>query len=175
MEMIDIIDSEGNKNGIIMPKNEVHSAGLWHQTIHVWFINSKNEVLLQCRAESKINYPNMWDISVAGHVSSGESPDQAALREINEEIGVDLNYSEIKLIGIIKNKRVLNKGTYLNNEFNYVYLIKKDLNLNELILQSVEVKDIKWLAISEFKKWVAEKRRDLVPHYEECEMLFKII
>lgn len=175
MELIDILDDEGNKTGIIKSKLEVHKQGLWHQVAHIWCVNSNNEILLQHRSKLMENYPDMWDISVAGHISSGEELISAAIREIKEEIGLDLNPAELKLIGTVKKETVSNNETYFDNEFDNIYLVKIDLAINQLRLQEEEVEALSWVPIIEFKKMVAEKRPDLVPHAEEYEILFKII
>ena len=73
MELFDILDEEGNKTGIAKPKLEVNSQGLWHRVAHIWCVNSRGEILVQQRSARMENYPSMWDISVAGHIASGES------------------------------------------------------------------------------------------------------
>jgi len=173
MELIDVLDSAGNKTKIMKTKPEVHQEGLWHNSVHIWFVNSKKEILLQFRSKFMDNNPSMWDVSVAGHVSSGESLTQAVIRELKEEINFDLNPAELKFIGKVKIQSVQKEGTYINNEFNYLYLIRKDLNISDLHLQAEEVTEIKWLPIPELKQWVQEKRADLVPHAQEYEILFK--
>lgn len=175
MELIDVLDETGKRTGIIKTKVEVHRQGLWHRTVHVWIINLKNEILLQLRSEQKETHPNMWDISAAGHVSSGEDSQLAALRETAEEIGIDLDISDLQLIGTTKKETVLNNGTYFNKEFSDIYLVKLDLTLAQLRPQEREVKELRWLLIEEFKKWVQEKKTDLVLHVEEYNILFKVI
>jgi len=175
MELIDILDEQGNLTGEVRTKAEVHSQGLWHRTAHIWFVNSQGEILLQRRSELMENYPNMWDISVAGHISSGEAPRLAALREIKEEIGVDLDDSQLELIGVIKKQAIINNGTYIDNEFNDVYLVKLDLDIEQFKKQVEEVKELRWLPIPEFKQWIADKKSDLLLHLEEDELLFKFI
>ncbi|HNX10794.1 MAG TPA: NUDIX domain-containing protein [bacterium] len=173
MELIDIVDEEGNITGIAKKKVEVHSQGLWHRTAHVWCINSQNEILLQHRSKELENYPDMWDISVAGHISSGEDSAQGALREVKEEIGVDVPVTDLELLGTIKKMNVLNKNTYFDNEFSDIYLVKLDLPLSEFRQQEEEVEDLQWLPLTEFKEWVAAKRPDLVPRSDEYQLLFR--
>lgn len=175
MELFDILDEEGNKTGIAKPKLAVHRQGLWHRVAHIWLVNSKGEILLQQRSARMENYPSLWDISVAGHIASREGSIQGALREIKEEIGVDLDVSQLELIGTVKHKVVLNKGTYFDNEFSDVYLVKLDLDINNFLRREEEVAALQWMPIAEFKRWVQEKRPDLVPHVEEYRLLFKKI
>ena len=67
------------------------------QVVRIMLLDGNGNVLLQKRASTKHPYPNRWDNSVAGHVDEGESYEQAAHREIEEEIG--LRSLAIKEIG----------------------------------------------------------------------------
>ena len=91
-ELIDVLDENGIFTGEVLPRDEVHKRGLWHRAIVVAIINEKNEVLLQQRSFNKEKNAGMWDISVAGHISTGQDSLSAAAREINEEVSVLLGY-----------------------------------------------------------------------------------
>ncbi|MBI5964839.1 MAG: NUDIX domain-containing protein [Chloroflexi bacterium] len=53
--------------------------------------NPSQEVLLLLRDNKpEIAYPNYWSL-VGGHIEAGETADQAALRELNEEVGLNLS------------------------------------------------------------------------------------
>ena len=149
-ELIDICDEHNNLTGIQDWKNKAHQTGLWHRGAHIWIYNSKKELLLQLRAKEKPLYPNMWDISVAGHVSTGEQPIQAALREIKEEIGLSVKKSNLSFFKIIKHKTIFKK--IKNNEFYYVYFLKIDKKINELKLQKEEVQKVKFISLKELEK-----------------------
>ena len=79
-ELIDILDENGVKTGEVLERGEIHKSGLWHRAIAVAIINKKQEILLQQRSKSKEKNAGMWDISVAGHISAGQSSSDAALR-----------------------------------------------------------------------------------------------
>ncbi|MFT5281184.1 MAG: isopentenyldiphosphate isomerase [Flavobacteriaceae bacterium] len=172
MEYIDILNERGEKTGEIKSKEQVHIDGDWHRAVHVWIVNSSNEVLLQKRAKTKINYPDMWDISAAGHVSVGEGSVFSSLREIEEEIGVIVDEKELVFIGELISSSIQNNGTYINNEFNDVYLIKKDIPLEDMVKQDSEVDDLKYVSIEEFKEWIKNNNPDLVNHDEEFNLFF---
>lgn len=70
------------------PRGVVHAEGLNHRAIHVFFFNQDGHVFLQRRSLLKKNHPDTWDSSCSGHVDAGESYDQAAPREVAEELGV---------------------------------------------------------------------------------------
>ena len=79
-ELIDICDEANHLTGVQKMKSEAHKDGLWHRAVHIWLYNSKGEILLQWRAKNKLLYPEMWDISAAGHVSASENPITSGLQ-----------------------------------------------------------------------------------------------
>ncbi|MEX2436797.1 MAG: NUDIX domain-containing protein [Candidatus Paceibacterota bacterium] len=175
MELIDILDENGQRVGITKSKEKVHEDGDWHRAVHVWIVNLNNEVLLQRRAKTKINHPDMWDISVAGHISAGEDSISSALREIEEEIGLTLKKEDLKHIGELKSSSVQNEGTYINNEINDVYLVRRDLTVNNLTKQDSEVDDLTFISLDEFKGWINDKNPELVFHEKEFELFLNSI
>jgi isopentenyldiphosphate isomerase len=55
-------------------RGQVHRDGDYHRAVHVWiFAESTQQLLLQRRASCKDSWPNLWDISSAGHISAGDS------------------------------------------------------------------------------------------------------
>jgi isopentenyl-diphosphate Delta-isomerase len=161
-ELIDICDENNNLTDSQELKTQAHKIGLWHRSAHIWIYNSKKEILLQLRAKEKPLYPDMWDISVAGHVSCGEQPIQAALREIKEEIGLTIKESDLSFFKIIKRESIFRD--IKNNEFYYVYFLKFNGNVDELKLQKEELQKIKFISLSELKKELKNKSNNLVPH-----------
>ena len=70
------------------PRGEVHANNLLHRAVHVFVFNDKGELFLQKRSRWKDRHPGVWDSSAAGHVDAGEDYDEAAARELQEELGV---------------------------------------------------------------------------------------
>lgn len=173
MELIDILDEKGNKTGEVKTYLEVHRGGLLHKTVHIWLVNSKNEILLQHRSKEKESHPNMWDISAAGHISSGEDSRISCVRETEEEIGVNITPDKFEFLGEVTSHSVQNNGTYINNEFQDIFLLDIDIDVNQLKMQDGEVDDLKWLSLEEFKQWIKDKKSDLLSHPEEFELLIK--
>ena len=62
----------------------------FHLVVHVWIVNAKGEYLISQRAASRPSYPLMWEC-VGGSVLRGESSVDGAVREVKEEVGIDLS------------------------------------------------------------------------------------
>jgi 8-oxo-dGTP pyrophosphatase MutT (NUDIX family) len=77
--------------GYSAPRSRVHAQGLWHRSVHVWVVDPQRQcALIQQRSVHKDTNPGCWDVSVAGHITSGDRADETALREAEEEIGLPL-------------------------------------------------------------------------------------
>ncbi len=135
-------------------------------------MNPKRELLLQKRSKTKEAHPGLWDISAAGHASAGDTSIKAAIRETEEELGLTLSENDFDYLFTVTQQVVLNNGTYINNEFNDVYLVKRDINQSELKLQKEEVSKIKFIAFEELEKIVKNDPANFVPHTEEYKKLF---
>ncbi len=121
----------------------------YHKPVWIWIMNSKNEVLVQKRAKTMKNHPNKWDMSSAGHVVSGETSIQGAIREVYEELGIKTQESDYKFI-----------SEYIADQFfeiAQVYLLKLDLDITNLTLQKEEVSEVKWLCYDDFKELFLSK------------------
>ncbi len=161
-ELIDICDENNNLIDIQKMDSEVHKDGLWHRTSLIWIYNSNGEILLQLRAKEKYLYPDMWDTSVAGHVSAGEDPITSGLREVEEEIGLKLKKEDLDFWQIRKIKDTFRD--IKNNEFNYVYFFKFDGDIKKLKLQKEEVQKIQFLPISKIEEELRTNPNKYVPH-----------
>ena len=162
-ELIDVLNKDGSFSGKTLMKSVVHREGLWHASVQVWIYTFKGEVLLQKRAPNKDTYPNLWDISVAGHLTAGDSAANAALREIKEEIGLELSKGDLQFL---KTNKVSKQpsDSILDNEFNHMYLVSYPVKIDKLTLQVEEVADVKLIPIKEFQKELRTNYNDYVPH-----------
>ena len=149
-EVIDIYNENNEGLNIQKMRSEAHKSGLWHRVSHIWIYNSNREILIQLRSENKELYPNMWDISVAGHIGAGEEPVISALREIEEEIGLSVKPEDLQFFKIRKHKIVYRE--IKNNEFCYVYFLKFNGDIKKLILQEEEVAKIQFLSFDKLEE-----------------------
>ncbi|MBI5906506.1 NUDIX domain-containing protein [Candidatus Saccharibacteria bacterium] len=149
--MIDVLDQWGDKTGEILPKTEVHKRELWHAGAHLWIYNSKGEVLLQHRSPGKKIFPDTWDISVAGHVDSGETPPQTLVREAKEELDLTIDPELLRFIGITFFDAKLPVG-WIHRVFDWTYILQMEIDLKSLKFQETEVDDIKWHPMDDFER-----------------------
>ena len=170
MEYIDIFDENNNPTGKVKEKQQAHEDGNFHRTAHVWIINDKNELLLQKRSASKKTHPNCWDISGAGHIKAGESVVDGAIRELKEELGVEVEEKDLQYIATIKSTK-----NPKNMEFQYVYLLNCNKEIEEYIFEDNEVSEVKYIFYKDLEKMVEEKIEGLLIHEEEYKYLFKYI
>src|SRR3972149_5374423 len=94
-EKLAVLNDKGKPIGKILARDEVHEKELWHEVVHIWIVNEEEKLLLQERSAEKEQYANVLHISSAGHVIAGESILETALREVKEEINLDVNASDM--------------------------------------------------------------------------------
>lgn len=85
-EFFDVVDEHDKVIGR-ESRRDVHRQGLKHRAVHVLVFNSRGELYLQKRSQTKDTFPGAWDSSAAGHLCCGEDYDSCAGRELQEEIG----------------------------------------------------------------------------------------
>ena len=86
-EIFDVVDAEDRVIGQA-PRSEVHRRGLLHRAVHIFVFNSRGELLLQRRSAMKDEFPLCYTSSASGHLGTGESYDECAPRELQEELGL---------------------------------------------------------------------------------------
>ena len=167
-ELVDVLDENGNATGISKSILEVHKNGSWHQASHVWVFNSEGEIILQKRAEKGMYFSGLWDISAAGQTSKGEHPDETAVRELYEEIGIKVDFKKLKKIKVRKVSMNVPKKNYYNNEFDHIYLYRFNGDISELELQKREVDHIKFMLLDKFELEIQDPKlyKKYVPHGE---------
>lgn len=171
-EYFDILDENENKTGQIKLRSEVHRDGDWHKGVHIWILNNKGEVLLQRRCSTKDSHPNMLDISCAGHLSAGDDSLLAALRELKEELNLDVKSEELEFIKTLKSSKYTD--TSINNEFDDLYILRTNKKFKDMKFQEEEITEIFFVPYKKFKEMVINKQPDLLRHEEEFDILFNM-
>ncbi|MCX7548650.1 NUDIX domain-containing protein [Xanthomarina sp. F1114] len=153
-ELIDILTKEGKPSGKTALKSEVHRKGLYHNTAHIWFYTHDGQILLAQRAASKSICPLLWDVSVAGHVDAGETIEEAAIRETQEEIGLIIKENDLFKIGVFPCFQSYENGI-VDNEFHHTYLVELKVSLEKLKPQPGEVEALELVTVKSFKSLLA--------------------
>ena len=172
-EYFDLLNENGERIGKTKLRSEVHRDGDWHKAVHIWIINNKGDILLQRRCATKDSNPNMLDISSAGHLSAGDDSLTGAIRELKEELNLDVNKEDLEYIKTLKRSSKYTE-TFINNEFDDLYILRTDKKLEDMEYQKEEISEIMYVPYNEFKKMVQNKQPDLLRHDEEFEILFNL-
>lgn len=176
MELLDIVDEQGNPTGQTVERETAHREGIRHRSSHVWLFRRRGgrvEVLLQKRSRKKESFPGCYDISSAGHIPAGEDYISSALRELREELGVEAEAGELQYCGtrFIYYEAVFYGELFIDRQVSNIYILWHDCEAEEFTLQEEEVEEIKWL---DFEECVELVRQNRIPHcimMEELEML----
>ena len=134
-EIFDIVDDSDEVMGSAS-RNEVHKRGLKHRSVHLLIFNKQGSVLLQKRSMEKDTFPGTWESSVSGHVDSGETYDEAVIRESWEELGVEFEGVPEKIFKVDACKET-------DNEFSWVY---RHFSEGPFSPNVDEISEIKWFS-----------------------------
>lgn len=175
-EFVNIIDDSERITADSKPRSLVHRDGDLHPTTHVWIVEHKDMgvyVLLQKRSSEKLLHPGCYDVSAAGHVTQGGEFRESAVRELQEELGLDIQPQSLEFLGMVRNSA--ESEGMLDNELSAVYLYSEDVDIDSLVLQASEVSEVCWAEIDEIL--VLMKRGDLrhCISAKELEMIKKAV
>lgn len=175
MEMVDVFTADGIKTTTVISRNQAHSKGLWHRTVHIWIKNSNGDLLLQKRSSTKETHPGLWDISCAGHLSAGDSSIEAALREMKEELGISCRSNTLKLLFTLPQQYISPNHRVFDNEITDVFLLTKTIEEHDVSPDPEEVAEVAVFPVNDLKKQIVMKKDIFVPHDEEYRRLFSVL
>ena len=145
MEYWEVLYDNGNPTGEIMERHDkkVFEKGFYHLGADVWIINSKNKILIQKRSPLKRLDPNVWAMT-GGSVILGENSLKTIIREAKEELYIDINTDNLKLITRFKT----------GNVWIDTYILKCDYEISKMKFQEDEVSDARWATWEEINDLV---------------------
>lgn len=159
MEIWDLYDKERVKTGETVERGGEFASDRYRVVVHVCIFNSKGEMLIQHRQPFKKGWSNMWDISVGGHIISGETSSQGAEREVFEELGYEISLDRPSLT------------VNFNSGFDDIYIVKADFDIDTLKLQYEEVSEAKWATVDEIFAMIDSG--EFIPYHKSyIQMLF---
>ena len=154
-ELIDVLNEDGTKTGKVVTRKEVHEKGLWHRIVVIAIIDKEGHILMQQRAKAKETNPEKWDVSVAGHVSAGQTSIEAAIREVKEEIGIDLEEKDLQYMLTYQKGRKVKEHFYANHIFDF-YLVKTEvIDASKIKIQQSEVEQVKLCNLEEVQNMLS--------------------
>ena len=159
MEYFDVYNKYGEKTGAIIERKDAHKSGVRHRTVYLWILNQNNEILIQKRSASKEVNPNLWHVSVAGHICTQETVEDTLIRETREELGLDISHlmDEVTYLYTFAECSVLNGGEYIDNEIYDVFVLKSDFDITQVVMQEEEVQAIRYIKFDELKEMIISK------------------
>ena len=143
MDLQDVYNEQKELTGISKYRNEF-TDNEYSMSAFIWIVNSKDELLVQLRSSLE-DKPNTYGIT-GGAVNSGETSLEASIREIKEELGLDINKNQLIYIASERRKR----------KFFEYYLLQLDIDINDLVLQKEEVEKVEWISIEDYEKNISD-------------------
>lgn len=159
-ELLKIMDHKRNQIGIANRK-EVHRLGYWHDAFHCWFItkeNKKNYIYLQRRSNSKKDYPDLLDITAAGHILATETIEEG-VREIKEELGINVSFQELISLGEVEYS--VTNPNFIDNEIAHIFLFENHKSFEEFSLDIDEVAGLYKAEFNHFSEMFFWNREEL--------------
>ena len=141
-EYWDIYDENRVSQNRTIRRGDAFNDGEYYVCCEVWFQNSKGEMLITQRQPNK-KAGGLWEF-LGGGVLAGETTMQAAVREVKEELGITITANELFLLHIYRQR----------NYFMDIYLVKKDIELQSIVLNESETINAKWVSKEELQAMI---------------------
>ena len=178
MELIDIVDENGIPTGETIDRTVAHRTGVRHRTTHIWIVRKQEgrvQILLQKRAKYKDSFPGCYDISSAGHIPAGVGFIESGLRELQEELSITISEEELIECGLHCTfaENEFHGIPYLDNQVAKVFLLWKDKEAEDMILQAEEIESVMWMDFEACKEVVKNHTIPTCIDIAELELLEK--
>lgn len=129
-EIWDLYDALGQKTSQTQIRNQNIPDGRYHMVVGCFIFNEQHELLIQKRHPQKVGWPGLWDLcSACGSALTGEDARQAITREVREELGLSLDFSQARPIFT----------AYGSNYFTHYFIMRTTAKIQDLKLQADEV------------------------------------
>ena len=170
-ELLTVLDMDGKPTNFNRAREIVHRRGYLHRSVHIWIVNSKQEVLLQKRGSNVEVSKNLWGCACTGHIIAGKSSLESVVDEVSQELGIDISSivhsAKVEKIGEFRHNFTDDKTTFHDNEINDVYLIEMDKPIAEYTIEENLVEEIKFMDYKEFEADYKANPKSYVTSYKE--------
>lgn len=145
MERIDVYDQNGNPTGRVVERGTDYklSKDEYKLAVGIWIVDGDGKIFLTRRSMEKSYAPGKWE-NPAGHVQAGEGPVEAVIRELFEETGIQVEATQITLLGDSRT------WPYLGRD----YGVRMHVDVKNVKFQKGETDGAKWVTFSEFAAMV---------------------
>ncbi len=157
VEYWDVYDKKGKWKRRAIRKGERLKNNEYHIIVEGWILREDGNFVIQRRSLNKKSFAGMWYCSAGGSVISRETPKEGMVREFKEELGIEISEDELKLKRIITEK----------NTIFYIFLVRKNISLDEITLQEEEVMDVDLADPSKIRKMIEDKTFIGLDYYEK--------
>ncbi len=154
-EIWELLDASGQKTGETLKRGDPIPKGRYHLVGAAWIQNSAGQFLVSQRHPNKNNYPYFWECT-GGSALSGENSLNGAIREVKEELGIQLSPQGAQMIYRTRRDDL--------QDFYEAWLFHMDFPSERLVLQETEVIDAKWISDEELREM--HKNKILHPYLE---------
>lgn len=161
MELLDVYDSLGNKTGRVVErgnKNENFNNNEHIAVAIIYIENDKGEFLIQKTSKEKGGHYS----STGGHIYHGEDAYRAILREVKEELDIDISNDNIISLGHI----------CVDFPVRFMFYLKKNIDLNDITLQKDEVESVSYMSVDKIKD-ILDKGLMHKGHYKVLEKVLQ--
>ena len=142
-------------------RSDVHGNNLRHRAVHILIFDQAGDVYLQQRSRWKDRHPLKWDSSAAGHVAAGESYDETARRELEEELGINVPL-----------EKILKLPASARTEQEFVWLYRGRIHGHPIVNRS-EIESGAFFPPAIIDGWVAARPENFAPGFMECWKVYR--
>lgn len=170
-EVVDIVD----ENNLVIGKSsrkEAHVKGHIHRALSVLVLNSKGQILLQKRSAGKSVHPLSWDLSTSEHVLAGESYEDAGVRSLKEELGVE-GVVEKATSATLQIRKYEVGGQIVREK--EIVLMLKSFHEGPFIVDTSEVHSAEFFSVEEIEEMIEENEDFTVWFLDEWENVKKVV
>ncbi len=151
-EQFDVVNQDDHVVGV-RTRSEVHAGKLLHRAVHVFLLRPDGYLLLHKRSPTKEEFPSVWTSSCSGHVSSGESYDETAPRELMEELGIQAPLNRLHKF-----------PACVDTSYEFTVLYRAE-STDPVCPDPNEITEIRWLRPEHICEWLQSTPEDFSPAF----------
>jgi|GEM_PF-4987320 len=152
-ELLEIFDKNNQPLNIRLTRKQAHdkNGNFWHHTTAIWITNDENEILAHKIERADLTeLIGVWCSTFGGHIQAGENSRTNAMRELKEELGIEVKLEDLQYLCQRKNS--------LHKHFGDVFVIRWNGKIRDLSFNDGEIKEVKWISPAELEKETAAGR-----------------